>query len=121
MNPLQGLCIAPRVLLLAPALALLISGCVVAPARAPVVVHPAPAEFIVSTPAAPPAPLVEVIPVAPYAGAVWTVGYWNWVGTRHVWVPGRYIAPRPGYRWEPHRWAPGPGGHWHLRGGIWIR
>jgi len=107
--------------LIALPLAALVSGCVVAPARPPVVLQPAPAEVIVTTPMAPPAPIVEVIPVAPFAGAIWIGGYWNWAGSRHVWVPGRYVAPRPGHRWEPHRWAPAPGGHWHLRGGVWVR
>lgn len=97
--------------------AALLSGCVVAPAHrgygyvsAPVVVVDAP----------PPPPQYEVVPVMPYAGAVWINGYWGWSGGRHVWVPGYYDRPRPGYRYEPHRWE-NSGGRWHLRAGAWVR
>jgi len=69
---------------------------------------------------APPAPYAEVVPALPYAGAVWIDGYWGWSGGRHRWVPGYYERPRPGYRYEPHRWEP-RGGRWHLRGGGWVR
>ena len=41
----------------------------------------------------PPAPQYEVVPVAPFLGAIWIAGYWNWHAGRHVWVPGRW-APR---------------------------
>ena len=52
---------------------------------------------------APPAPQYETIPsVAP--GYVWAPGYWGWNGDRHVWVRGRSIVQRAGYRWEPDRW-----------------
>jgi hypothetical protein len=37
-----------------------------------------------------------------------------------VWINGHWSAPRPGYRWAPHRWERGPGG-WHQRGGRWER
>ena len=69
---------------------------------------------------APPAPYAEVVPVVPYAGAVWVGGYWGWSSGRHRWVPGYYERPRPGYRYEPHRWE-SRGGRWHLRGGGWVR
>ena len=52
---------------------------------------------------APPAPQYEVVPtVAP--GYVWAPGYWGWTGKRHIWVRGRAILQREGYRWEPDRW-----------------
>ena len=57
----------------------------------------------------------------PFIGAIWIGGYWNWSGGRHVWTPGHYERPHPGYRWAPHRWEPGPRGGWYLRGGGWIR
>ncbi|HEY9105923.1 MAG TPA: hypothetical protein VIN58_04535 [Roseateles sp.] len=69
---------------------------------------------------APPPPYAEVVPALPYAGAVWIEGYWGWSGGRHRWVPGYYERPRPGYRYEPHRWE-SRGGRWHLRGGGWVR
>ncbi len=54
---------------------------------------------------APPAPYVETVPAAPFVGAVWIGGYWGYHGGRHEWVPGRYEAPRPGYRYEPHHFG----------------
>src|SRR5262245_57573179 len=65
---------------------------------------------------APPAPYYEVVPVAPYVGAVWFGGYWNWYGGRYAWVPGRWGYGRPGYAWHPYRWAP-YGNRWALSGG----
>jgi hypothetical protein len=68
----------------------------------------------------PPAPYVEVQPVAPHAGAVWIGGYWNWYGGRYAWAPGYWAHPRPGYVWDPYRWAPyGP--RWGLWGGWRVR
>ena len=62
----------------------------------------------------PPAPQLEVIPVAPGGDYYWTPGYWSWRG-RWVWVGGYYVhRPHPGAVWI--------GGHWsrHGRGYIWI-
>jgi hypothetical protein len=78
---------------------------------------PAPSVEVVSN-LEPPAPLVEVQPAAPFAGAIWMPGYWHWNGNRHMWVGGRWSAPRPGYSWEPHRWIHGPGG-WRMEHGHW--
>lgn len=114
--------------LLGSALTLLsMSGCVMVPAghHAPVYRQPAPVyspgghddgTAVVIAPAAPPPPRMEVVPVMPFVGALWIGGYWNWVGHRHVWVPGHWSAPRPGYRYEPRRWAP-QGHGWGLQGG----
>ena len=105
-------------------LALGLAGCVVAPPHyaGPVVAEPAvyPAQPVYA-PMAPPAVYAEAPPPLPYPGAIWISGYWNWYGGRHVWVPGRYERPRPGYTWHPHRWEPGPRGGWELRGGGWVR
>lgn len=101
-----------------PALALsaaLLSGCVVVPAHHGYAAAPA---IIVDAP--PPAPYVEVQPAIPYPGAVWIGGYWGWNGGRHNWVPGYYERPRPGYRYEPHRWE-NHRGRWQLRAGGWFR
>ena len=51
---------------------------------------------------------------------IWVGGYWGWRGSRHQWVPGSYERPRPGYRYEPHRWENNRG-RWHLRAGGWFR
>lgn len=103
------------------AVALGLSACVVAPYPPSQVVYPQPApdEIAVSVP--PPAPYVEVMPAAPFPGALWISGYWGWSQGRHQWMPGRYVQPRPGYRWEPHHWVQGPRGNWHMRGGGWAR
>ena len=111
-----------RLPLLAGALgAILLTGCVVAPA--PMVSDPYgyPATTGVYAPMAPPAPYYEVQPALPYPGAIWINGYWNWTSNRHHWVPGRYERPRPGYRWQPHRWDRSPRGGWYLQGGGWVR
>ncbi|HEY8876816.1 MAG TPA: hypothetical protein VIN03_04575 [Roseateles sp.] len=110
---------ATLIRLATPALALvaaaLLSACVVVPAHRGYVAGPA---VVVDAP--PPAPYAEVVPVMPYPGAVWINGYWGWSGGRHQWVPGYYDRPRPGYRYEPHRWE-NRGGRWHLHAGGWIR
>ncbi len=109
-----------RLLWVAAAAGGLLSGCIVVPAHhahGGAYAAPAPAVVVVD---APPPPYAEMVPVAPYPGAVWIGGYWGWSGGRHTWVPGYYERPRPGYRYEPHRWE-SQGGRWHLRVGGWIR
>ena len=90
---------------------LLLGGCIIAPASPS---YP----YYVSepVPVAPPPPREEVIGVAPVPGYVWIGGYWGWVGGRHAWVQGRWEAPRPGYRWAPHRWVH-EGQGWRLHEG----
>lgn len=100
-----------------------LTACVVAPLPQNQVIYPqgstVESEIVVGV--APPAPYVEVIPAAPFVGALWINGYWGWSQGRHQWVSGRYVQPRPGYRWQSHQWVRGPRGHWHLRGGGWVR
>ncbi|HUP09696.1 MAG TPA: hypothetical protein VMU47_21235 [Caldimonas sp.] len=101
--------------------ALLLSACVVAPyPTRPVVYEQGPMGPVAVTEVAPPPPYVEPVPVAPFAGAIWIGGYWNWSGGRHVWVPGHYEHPRPGYHWEEHHWE-NHAGRWELHGGQWRR
>ena len=95
-----------------------LSACVVAPVGRPYGYAPG-AEVVIAD-IAPPAPYVEVVPAAPYAGAVWIYGYWGWRSGRHTWVGGRYEQARPGYFWQPHRWV-ARDGRWHLEGGAWMR
>jgi hypothetical protein len=67
----------------------------------------------------PPAPQYEVVPtIAP--GYVWAPGYWGWSGQRHVWVRGRSIVQRDGYRWEPDRWDQRNQGYYRTAG-HWAR
>jgi hypothetical protein len=61
---------------------------------------PAFAQVSVNINLGPPAPLYEVRPViAP--GYTWAPGYWTLNGDRHIWVRGRTIVQREGYRWAP--------------------
>ena len=67
----------------------------------------------------PPAPLYEAVPVlAP--GYVWAPGYWAWHGDRHVWVRGRSMYQRVGYRWEPDMWEQRSTGYYR-HPGRWER
>ena len=64
---------------------------------------PATAQINISVNIAPPAPQQEMVPaISP--GHVWAPGYWGWNGDRYIWVRGRTIVQREGYRWEPDRW-----------------
>jgi hypothetical protein len=125
-------------LLIATSLATLLSACVVSPYypprqvvySQPVPAYPqsqpvpvyqdAPGDNGVVVDVAPPAPYVEVVPAIPFAGAIWIGGYWGWGSGGYHWVPGRWDHPHPGYSWRPHVWVQ-QGGHWHSRGGAWVR
>jgi hypothetical protein len=69
--------------------------------------------------AQPPAPIEEVRPAAPFEGAVWIPGYWQWNGVRHVWVAGRWSPQPRDYRWENHGWEKRRDGRWEHRPGHW--
>jgi hypothetical protein len=102
-----------RYLVVLAAFGLTLSACVVTPTPYGLYVGPA-------VPAAPPPAQVEYYGPAPYAGAFWVGGYWNWVGGRYTWVNGYWERPRPGYRWEARSWVRGRDG-WHMHGGTWVR
>jgi hypothetical protein len=65
----------------------------------------------------PPPERVEIIP-DPRPGWVWTPGYWDWRGNRHVWHKGVWVRERPGYTFQPHRWVEHDG-RWYLERGRW--
>ena len=76
---------------------------------------PAYAQISFNINVAPPAPQLEVVPnVSP--GYVWAPGYWGWSGERHVWVRGRSIPQRDGYRWTPDRWDQRSDGYYRTVG-----
>lgn len=80
---------------------------------------PAMAQVSININLAPPQPQYEVIPVlAP--NRVWAPGYWAWNGDRHIWMRGRSIAQRDGYRWSPDRWQQ-KGGSYYRQPGSWVR
>ena len=67
----------------------------------------------------PPAPLYEAVPMMS-PGYVWAPGYWAWHGDRHIWVHGRSIVQRTGYRWQPDQWEQrGPA--YYRQEGRWER
>jgi hypothetical protein len=68
---------------------------------------------------APPPERSERVP-APRRGYVWSPGYWNWQGKRHVWVKGSWVRERRGYSYQPHRWVERDG-RWYLERGHWER
>jgi WXXGXW repeat (2 copies) len=109
----------PKLILVAALCSAALSACVVAPYPRPYGYGSPSGEVIVAD-LPPPAPYAEVVPVAPFVGALWIGGYWGWNGGRHAWVGGHYEAPRPGYSWQPHRWVPHEG-RWRLEGGGWVR
>jgi len=76
---------------------------------------PAYAQISLNVNIGPPAPQYEIVPViAP--GYVWAPGYWGWTGERHVWVRGRSIVQRDGFRWAPDRWEQGNNGYFRTAG-----
>jgi len=80
---------------------------------------PAYAQTNINVSLAPPAPQYEAVPTIP-SGYVWAPGYWGWTGERHVWVRGRTIAQRDGYRWRPDRWDERDHRYYHTAG-YWQR
>ena len=79
---------------------------------------PVASEVVVDT--APPPDQVEVVGTAPYAGAVWVRGHWQWAGGRHVWRPGHWVRPRVGYVFVPGHWE-NWGHRWRFIPGHWQR
>ena len=74
----------------------------------------------------PPPPRYEARPAAPFYGAVWVDGWWDWRGGTWVWVNGYWVAPRDGCNYvgprydynggrvvvvRPH-WQPAVGGNY---------
>jgi hypothetical protein len=74
-------------------------------------------DFNVVIRSGPPAPLYERVP-APRRGSVWSSGHWEWRGQRHQWVPGLWIAERPGYVYAAPAWYQRDGG-WYMQPARW--
>lgn len=66
---------------------------------------------VVSRAISPPAAQFESIPPA-RTGYAWSPGFWDWRGTRYVWMKGEWVREKPGFRWE--------GWHWVDEGGRWY-
>ena len=67
----------------------------------------------------PPARRVETFEARP--GYVVVPGNWAWRNNKHVWVPGRYVAERQGYRYQPDRWVMHDNKKWTMQRGGWSR
>jgi len=68
---------------------------------------------------APPASRYEAVP-APRRGYVWSPGYWNARGKRHVWKAGHWERQRSGYHYSQPTWTQ-QGNRWQLDRGHWNR
>ena len=102
-----------------PALALVmstlcLSACVVEPPR--VRIEPVQEHRIVQ---APPAPIVEVIPAAPYPDSYWIPGHWRWEHERYVWNAGHWEQARPNMVYQHAHWDY-EHGEWIFRPGRWV-
>ncbi|MCA9609475.1 MAG: YXWGXW repeat-containing protein [Myxococcales bacterium] len=76
--------------------------------------------YVQAAPPPPPATRVVVRPAAPYAGAVWVEGHYQWNGAQYVWVPGHYVQQRQGYVFIQPRWVNRGGRYTYVAGG-WGR
>ena len=116
--------VAPRILTLAAATAMLLAAN--GAHAAVVVVHPLPRPPVahvggwIGGPVwiAPP-PRVVVAPTL-RPGWVWSAGYWNWTGSAYVWIDGVWLADRPGLAFVPAHWEHFYGG-WRFVDGCWIQ
>ena len=68
---------------------------------------------------APPAPQVEVVPVA-RPGYMWVGGHYEWRHHNYFWVPGSYVVLRPGYHYVQPQWVQ-VGHRWNYVPGNWAR
>ena len=62
----------------------------VQPSAVAVAVTPAPID-----PGPPPSPVPETSGAAPFAGAVWTPGYWHWHEPQWIWISGWWSGQPP--------------------------
>jgi hypothetical protein len=102
------------------------SGCYATVRARPVYVQPVATATVTTAPApqgvvvyqAPPAPraTVSVRPAAPWAGAVWVQGNWQWNGAQYVWVQGRWLQPRAGAVYVQPRWQRRGRGYVYVQG-----
>jgi hypothetical protein len=77
---------------------------------------PPPGQTEVVVNEAPPAPVQEVITVAPSSGYIWVNGYWGWEHGHREWIRGHWELPPRGYHtWVEPRWE-----H-HGRGYVFVR
>jgi hypothetical protein len=68
---------------------------------------------------APPQARYEAVP-APRSGYVWSSGYWNYKGNKHVWQNGHWERERPGHHWSQSTWTQHDN-RWQLQRGHWNK
>lgn len=92
------------------------SGCVLSARARPVgVYYAADSEVYVTQPMPP--PRVEVVTVAPSSDMLWVNGYWGWSGGAYAWNAGRWQRPsHPGYVWVAPRYQARGGRHVYVQG-----
>lgn len=67
----------------------------------------------------PPAPLVEVRPIAPAVGYVWVPGYYRWDHRSYQWTAGHWMKPPHRHAtWVEPRWVHERNG-WRMNRGHW--
>ena len=93
------------------------TGCVVHTRPRATVVATAPASGVVVYQAPPARRVVVNRPAAPYQGAIWVEGHWQWNGAQYVWVQGRYVRPRAGYVYVQPTWQRRGNGYVYVAGG----
>lgn len=97
---------------------LLVGGCVVHERPVYQVAPTASVSGEVEVSGAPPAAIVETVPVAPDPTFVWIGGVWVWGGGGWHWEHGHWgRPPHPGAVWVPHRYVYRGGRHVWVRGG----
>ena len=69
---------------------------------------------------APPAPIVERVPISPSPRHSWVGGHWQWnaMQGRHVWMRGYYHIAPVGQVWVQAQWV-NQGGEWVYSPGHW--
>ena len=55
-------------------------------------------------------------PAAPYTGAVWVAGEWEWLGGRYEYINGYWARPRNNRVYVEGRWQQSPRGYYWRRG-----
>lgn len=80
---------------------------------------PAMAQVSINIGIAPPPLQYEPVPIL-VPGQVWAPGYWAWTGNRYIWVRGRPMLQRDGYRWAPDHWEHRGNGYYR-QPGYWVR
>jgi hypothetical protein len=92
-----------------------LTGCVVEPQYS----HQIDRATLTAIPA-PPAPVAETVPPAPYVDSYWIPGHWRWEGDRFLWTNGHWEQSRPNMLYHNAYWSNEHGG-WIFHPGQWVQ